>query len=289
VKLQDHLLAVFKVKLLDASPINTGVGVAGYKALVTEEGRSKPYTIAIKSRLNTPSSEFTLEAKMLEDLRSAGWPMPKPLASDAHTILMEWLETDGSPLSKNGEAEFGQQLAQLHSQNAKSFGYDYSTRIGSLDQPNQHAPKWVPFFREHRLDYMATKAHQENKLPLELFKRLQKFQNQLEEYLPEPGHPSLIHGDIWGGNIMTKDNKLSGLIDPAIYHAHPEIELAFTQMFSSLGQSFFEGYQTSHKLDKDFFEHRIDIYNLYPTLVHVRLFGASYLHPIDTVLRQFGF
>ncbi|GJM02560.1 MAG: aminoglycoside phosphotransferase [Rhodomicrobium sp.] len=289
MNLHDHLLAAFQLKLLDASPLNTGFGVAGYKALVTEVGQIKPYTIAIKSRLNAPSSEFTLEARMLEDLRSAGWPMPKPLASDAHTLLMEWLETDGSPLSKNGEAELGQQLAQLHSQNTKSFGYDYSTRIGSLDQPNPHAESWVPFFREQRLDYMATKAHQENKLPLELFKRLQKFQKQLEEYLPEPGHPSLIHGDIWGGNIITNDNKLSGLIDPALYHAHPEIELAFTQMFSSLGQSFFEGYQTTTKIDPEFFSERIEIYNLYPTLVHVRLFGSSYLPPIEQCLTRFGF
>ena len=107
--------------------------------------------------------------------------------------------------------------------------------------------------------------------------------------LCEPAHPSLLHGDLWSGNIIVGNDCISGFIDPAIYCGHPETELAFTTMFSTFSDPFFEAYEALSPLEPGFFAERCKIYNLYPTLVHVRLFGASYLPPIDRVLQELGY
>ncbi len=136
---------------------------------------------------------------------------------------------------------------------------------------------------------MAAEAVKENSLPGKLNERIERLASELKVFLVEPKHPALLHGDLWGGNIVASDSRVSGFIDPAIYYGHPEIELAFTTMFSTFGKPFFEAYQALAPLQPGFFEERMAIYNLYPTLVHVRLFGDSYLRQIDETLSSVGF
>jgi fructosamine-3-kinase len=136
--------------------------------------------------------------------------------------------------------------------------------------------------------YMARLAHNDGPLPAEMLRRLEKFSAQLERWLVEPDLPSLIHGDIWRNNVLTQHGRVTAFIDPAIYYAHAEIELAYTMLFDgTFGPAFFERYQ--RPIAPGFFEERRHIYNLYPILVHVRLFGERYLPAVEASLRQFGF
>ena len=128
-----------------------------------------------------------------------------------------------------------------------------------------------------------------NRLPAPVMARLEKFSRHLDTWLAEPDQPSLIHGDLWGGNVLAADGHISGFIDPAIYYANAEIELAFTTLFGTFSEPFFERYQEHRPLKPGFFEQRRDIYNLYPLLVHVRLFGGSYIGSVERTLTKFGF
>jgi fructosamine-3-kinase len=123
--------------------------------------------------------------------------------------------------------------------------------------------------------------------------RIEKLSTRLTDWLIEPDQPALIHGDIWTTNVLTHNDRVTGFIDPAIYYGHAEIELAYTTLFGTFGQTFgsafFERYNESRPIEPGFFETRRHIYNLYPLLVHVRLFGLRYVPPIDETLRQFGF
>ena len=119
--------------------------------------------------------------------------------------------------------------------------------------------------------------------------RLERFGGQLDRWLAEPDQPALIHGDVWTTNVLARDGRIVAFIDPAIYFADPEIELAFTTLFGTFGEPFFKRYAELRPLRPGFLEERRDIYNLYPLLVHVRLFGGSYVHSVDSTLRRFGF
>src|SRR3712207_2405135 len=111
---------------------------------------------------------------------------------------------------------------------------------------------------------------------------------RLDGHLEEPERPSLIHGDVWSANVLAKGDTITAFLDPAIYHADPEIELSFISLFNSFGEPFLERYREIRGIRDGFFETRRDIYNLYPLLVHVYFFGGGYLDSVRSTLSRFG-
>jgi len=110
---------------------------------------------------------------------------------------------------------------------------------------------------------------------------------KLSELLGEPAAPALLHGDVWSGNVLARGNRITAFLDPAIYFGHPEVELAFITMFRTFGERFFAAYEEVRQVDPGFMEERRHVYNLYPYLVHVRLFGGSYVASVEGILSRF--
>ncbi len=226
---------------------------------------------------------------MLDDLRAEdGLPVPAVLHSDEDLLLLEHVEHDAGGLDEAAERQLGALIGGLHARPRPAFGYAYDTLIGPLPQPNPRAERWVPFFAEHRLLHMADLAHACGELPDELRTRIDRLAPQLDQHLPEPDHPALLHGDLWHGNILGRASQVVALLDPALYWGHPEAELAFLTLFSSVGPVFFEAYAEHAPVDPAFLRLRRDLYNLYPLLVHATLFGAGYLPPIERTLARLG-
>ncbi len=235
------------------------------------------------------SGGLQLEGRMLAYLgERSPLPVPEVLHSDDALLLMSLLPGSGS-LNDAGEIEAADLVAALHDITADAFGFEYDTVIGGLHQPNPQSVKWLPFFAEHRLIYMGRHAMESGRLPSPLMARLEHFAERIDTWLGEPKAPSLIHGDMWGGNVIANGGHLGGFIDPALYFADAEIELAFTTLFGTFSNTFFDRYQEHRPLQPGFFDERRDIYNLYPLLVHVRLFGGSYVGYVDRTLARFGF
>jgi len=271
-------------EIINHRSLPVGFGITGMR-LEFADGRQA----ALKASKHSHDSGLGLEAFMLRELKAnSNLPIPEIYYSGDGLLIMEWMRSGGSinPKVQHHAAEL---LVDLHARPFEQFGYSQDTLIGPLHQPNPQMDSWIEFFREHRLLYMAGEALKENALPKKLHERIENLASQLKVFLVEPKHPSLLHGDLWGGNIIASNSQVSGFIDPAIYCGHPEIELAFTTMFSTFGKPFFDAYQALAPLQPGFFEERIGIYNLYPTLVHVRLFGDSYLRQIDETLSKVGF
>jgi fructosamine-3-kinase len=179
-------------------------------------------------------------------------------------------------------------LAALHGCSAPSFGLAEDTLIGGLHQPNPWTTAWLDFFAEQRLRFMGQAALQEGRLSATTMDRLERLCARLDRWLDEPPCPALLHGDVWTTNVLALDERISGFLDPAVYYGHPEIELAFITLFGTFGAPFFARYQEHHPLDAGFFEARRDLYNLYPLLVHARLFGGGYVRSIERTLERFG-
>jgi fructosamine-3-kinase len=237
----------------------------------------------------TAEAQLSLEGYMLTYLsRHSRLPVPQVLHSDDALLLMTFIE-GRSFLGTAEQQHAAELLADLHRITQPQFGLERDTLIGPLRQPNPLSHSWVNFFCEHRLLYMAQVAHQDGPLPADMLRRIETFSNRLDRWLLEPEQPSLIHGDIWLNNVLTHNGRITGFIDPAIYYGHVEIELAYTVLFNgTFGAPFFERYQQHRPIAAGFFEERKYIYNLYPILVHVRLFGEAYLPAVDASLNHFG-
>lgn len=228
------------------------------------------------------------EAYMLRYLREKSeLPVPEVFYGSETLLLMEFVE-GSNRFSRKAERHAAELLAALHEISASAYGHERDTLIGSLEQPNPWTESWVRFFRDQRLLYLAGIAHKADRLPVEDLKRVERLAGRLEELIEEPERAALVHGDAWRGNVLAHEDRVTAFLDPAIYHADPEIELAFISLFDSFGQPFFERYEEIRGIRDGFFETRRDLYNLYPLLVHVYFFGGGYLDSVRSVLRRFG-
>jgi len=235
-----------------------------------------------------PEGGLAEEAAMLADLaRLSELPLPAVLHAADDLLLMDYVE-GGGRIDAGAEAHAAELLAALHEVSAPAYGYARDTLIGPLRQPNPWTPSWLDFFREQRLLYLGRMAFDSGQLPAAAMSRLERFCGRLERYIDAPDAPSLIHGDLWGGNILARAGRIAAFLDPAIYFAHAEIELAFSTLFGTFGQAFFDRYRERRPIAPGFFEARRDIYNLYPLLVHTRLFGGHYAASVDGTLRRYG-
>ncbi len=230
-----------------------------------------------------------IEGYMLEYLAAhSALPVPRVKHSSPELLAMEFIEGN-SHFTAEAEHHAADLLAELHAVTQEQFGMDRATLIGPLHQPNPWTDSWVDFFREHRLLEMSRHAQREGCMGKNTLHRIERFADNLDEWLREPERPSLIHGDIWSTNVLASANRITGFIDPAIYYGHAEIELAYITLFSTFSQSFFESYNEMRPIEPGFFEVRRDIYTLYPLLVHVRLFGGGYLNSVEATLRKHGY
>lgn len=198
-------------------------------------------------------------------------------------IILEWINS--SPETKNFWTMLGQQVAALHQHTSPSFGLDHDNYIGSLRQSNNPRNSWSDFFIHQRLEPQIKLATDNHHPVLSLRKKMEMVYKKMSTILPEE-KPALVHGDLWGGNLLADEKGYPCLIDPAVCFGHREAELAYTQLFGHFDPQFYHVYNESFPLEPGFKE-RADLYNLYPTLVHVNLFGGGYVQKAESIVNRF--
>jgi fructosamine-3-kinase len=232
---------------------------------------------------------FAAEANGLSMLRApAVIDVPRVITSGIsgayQYLLLEYIDT--ARRSKNYWENFGKGLAALHKITSPDFGLGHNNYMGSLKQINIQALSWVDFFIEQRLGIQLKVASENNAINTTVLKRFDILFGKLKDLLPAE-KPSLLHGDLWSGNVMVNRKGEPCLIDPAVYFGNREVDLAMTGLFGGVDKSFLKSYHDSFPLLPGYAE-RFDIYNLYPLLVHVNLFGGGYLSQVDAILKRFG-
>lgn len=231
---------------------------------------------------------FTKEAQGLKLLASTkSLTIPEVWAiyegDDFSCLVLEYI--DSSAPVENFWMDFGRQLAHLHQTSAKSYGLDHDNYMGSLKQVNDPTDSLVTFFTECRLKPQIELAKKSNKIDIKGLTLFDQLFNKLLQLLIDD-QPSLIHGDLWSGNFMVGNNGAAVLIDPAVAYGHREIDLAMTRLFGGFNQVFYEAYHETYPLEAGF-EERFDIYNLYPLMIHVNLFGGGYYQQVLNILNRY--
>lgn len=245
---------------------------------------------ALKRPLPGAKSTTSLEARMLEYLAEhSPLPVPNVLAVSEGGLLMDYIEGGTGGLNKDAQIDAAHHIAGLHAISSDRFGFDWPTLFGPIDQPNDWHSSWPEFYSRNRLIYGAHLAFDAGHVDRDLCRRVEQLCSRLGELLPAQVAPALLHGDLWQGNFIVSGGKIAGFVDPAIYFGAAEADLAFSTLFGTLGAPFFDAYRDIRPIEPGFFETRRDIYNLWPLLGHIRLFGGAYVGQTTALLARLGF
>ncbi|WP_298534708.1 fructosamine kinase family protein [uncultured Algibacter sp.] len=199
-------------------------------------------------------------------------------------LLMEFIESKQA--IREDYNALGEQLAQLHKCSAEHFGLIGNNFIGSLPQSNTTHASWVDFYTHERLVPQLQLAKQKGLIQDSECPPTAQIKEKLNPYFANI-KPSLLHGDLWGGNYLISKAGDPYLIDPAVYFGHHEVDIAMTKLFGGFNTTFYESYHTYFPLE-DNTSHRIKIYQLYYLLVHLNMFGSSYYSSVASILKKFS-
>ena len=249
-------------------------------------------------KLNQASQVQMFEAEALglkQMLETKTIRVPKPIgfgtAADFAYIVLEWLELGGGSNTQSWE-EMGRQLAAMHqatpSQSSlgtegieRRFGWNQNNTIGSTPQINTWTSDWAEFFAEHRLGYQFKLARRRGGH----FPQQERLLAIIPKLLDHQPQPSLVHGDLWGGNAAVTTSGEPVILDPATYVGDREVDIAMTELFGGFPAAFYRGYNEVWPLD-DGYKQRKTLYNLYHILNHFNLFGGGYASQANRMIEQ---
>jgi fructosamine-3-kinase len=236
-------------------------------------------------RDGVPDGFFDEERRSLRALEATGCiRTPAVLSTDDEWLLLEWL-TPGHA-SPPTWTRLGRDLAAMHRTRGATFGWHADNWIGSLPQRNRTHDSWPDFWREERLLPQWTRARAAGHFAAGDETAFDRLSSRLEELLT-PGNadgPSLLHGDLWGGNVHVMAGGDAALIDPSSAHGHREVDLAMAALFGGFKRAFFAAYEEAWPLAPGWPARRY-AYQLYYLLVHVNLFGPSYVPGARSAIR----
>jgi len=265
------------------TPVGGGSINETYKVTAGKE----PFFCKVNSVAKLPGL-FTSEAEGLSLLALQNViRIPRFIATgtidEQQVLLLEWVE-QGLKSDRFWE-RFGEQLAALHHVQGKQFGLKSDNYMGALHQYNKESDSWTDFFIHQRLQPQVKLAVDNKLLDGNAVNRFEKLYDKLPDiFSAEP--PVLLHGDLWSGNFLCDDREQPVLIDPAVYYGHRSIDLGMTTLFGGFDALFYESYQHHYPLPVNYKEQR-DVCNIYPLLIHLNLFGKSYLADVLNTIRRY--
>ena len=254
----------FKVK--SKTPLHSGQTDA-FKVKVTNGiTLFAKYQDISNNNLRNQSVELGLLGKSLRT--------PKVLDSCQHCLLLEWVETGNC---ENHQETIGLSLGNLHQQSTDFFGFEFDNTIGEMPQYNgfgENITSWRYFYWQYRLLFQIESAKKKQRISESDYKLLLSVEGKLDRLLNDSITPSLLHGDLWSGNVFST-SRGPVFVDSAAYYGHREVDFALMFMFGGFSPKMFEAYNEVYPFDEGF-DQRKPLYMLYHYLNHLNIFGSGY-------------
>lgn len=280
-EIDTHITQVTSEKFQSSQRRSVGGGCINQGYSISDGQR----TYFVKFNQASRVAMFEAEALGLQEMyETASIRVPKPIcwgtAGDSSYLVLEWLEL-GSENTKSW-SEMGRKLAAMHkATSSKGFGWDVNNTIGSTPQINTWTADWAEFYAKHRLGYQFQLARRKGGD----FSQEKELLQAIPELLAHKPHPSLVHGDLWGGNAGCTVSGEPVIFDPATYFGDREVDIAMTEVFGGFSAAFYRGYNEVWQLDHGYEQRKI-LYNLYHILNHFNLFGGGYLSQAKRMIAQ---
>jgi protein-ribulosamine 3-kinase len=276
-KLEEAVARAVGSAVRSARPVSGGDINSAHEMTLTD-GR----VVFVKSNFVADPTMFAAEARGLAWLAEArALRVPAVLAVGDTFLVLERI----SPARRRADFDerLGRTLAALHRFGAPGFGLDHDNFIGRLPQSNTPAPTWAEFYRARRLEPQLRLARDAGLCSSAMVRGFDQLFSVLEQRVGPAEPPARLHGDLWGGNVIGDETGVACLIDPAVYGGHREVDLAMMRLFGGFGHHVFDAYQEAWPLSPGH-EDRVPLYQLYFLMVHVNLFGGSYVEQAESAL-----
>lgn len=274
-KIAEHVSAVIgeRFEILKQSPIGGG---SINRAYLIENKRQRFFL-----KTNSPSlaDMFNAEADGLKELQSSGSvrvPRVICFGKDTHRSYLVLEYIDIGHINSASPRRLGEQLASMHAYHGQAYGWHRNNTIGSTPQINTQESLWPRFYRDHRLAYQLDLAAK-NGARRNFIQTCERLLADIEVFFASyNAKPSLLHGDLWSGNVDFDEQGEPVLFDPAVYYGDRESDIAMTELFGGFSPDFYHAYRNVTPLDEGY-KTRRPLYNLYHVLNHFNLFGGGYL------------
>ena len=271
-------------KIKSVSSVSGGCISSAYR--ITDENGNNYFLKCNPS----PKDLFIKESNGLTELKKADLiRVPEVIDSNEEFLLTEFIASGSR--SKNFFENFGRSFAQLHKYTGKKFGFYENNYIGSNPQLNipikSEENDWVAFYFNKRILFQFKLAEKNGYAKKELIEGISFLEKNIHKIIGDSLEPpSLLHGDLWGGNYIIDENGNACLVDPAVYYGNREADLAMTKLFGSFSNEFYISYNDSYPL-KEGYEYRENLYKLYHVLNHLNIFGTSYYSHVISLIKYY--
>ena len=199
-------------------------------------------------------------------------------------LIIDFIEHNNYK-NKNYQRNLADILLKLHSIENDKYGFNFDTQIGGLKQSNEYDSNWINFFRDKRLNMIFEKINKTKPMSKHINQKIEVLMKNLANYLPKNPKISLLHGDLWSGNILFHNGNLVALIDPGIYFGHNELEIAYLTWFKYVDKKFLDFYSNEIKIDRNYYTYE-PIYQLYFSLLNIYLWNRDYIKDTESLLKK---
>ena len=205
---------------------------------------------------------------------------PKIINNDNKFLIMSFIDNNNYQPSKTND-DLLDAIISLHSKKGNKYGFNFDTQIGGLQQSNYNSKNWVEFYRDRRLHYIFDLINKNQSMDKAINTKIEFLLKKMDNFIPNKPKPSLLHGDLWEGNILFKNKKFSGFIDPGSFYGHNELEVSYLRWFNPkfIDRNFLDRYNDYISIDKYYINYE-PIYQLYYSLLNVYLWDRSYIQNV---------
>ena len=211
---------------------------------------------------------------------------PSIINYNDNLLIMSFINNDDDQPNQTND-DLLNSIISLHSNKSKNYGFSFDTQIGGLKQINSSSKNWLEFYRDKRLTYIFDLVNKNQPMDETINTKIDLLIKKIDNFIPNKPISSLLHGDLWEGNILFKNKKFVGFIDPGSFYGHNELEISYLRWFNPkfIDENFLDKYNDHIKIDKYYLEYE-PIYQLYYSLLNVYLWDRSYIEDVRKLLEK---
>ena len=271
-------------KIINSKILSNSFGINCVK-IITED--NKKFIVKYYFHKNNEFNAIESEVNNLSYFNNKKYKyFPNIINSNKKYLIMSFIENDNLQPDVTSD-DLLNAIISLHSRNKSYYGFNFDTQIGGLKQINTKLQNWVEFYRDKRLNYIFELINKNNSMDNDINIKINFLLKKLENFIPNKPISSLLHGDLWEGNIMFKDQRFVAFIDPGSFYGHNELEVSYLRWFNPkfIDNNFLDKYNDHINIDKYYLKYE-PIYQLYYSLLNVYLWDRIYIEDVRKLLEK---